>query len=464
MTTLQAFSLAQDPRIKQAKKLLLAAVQEYQQTLVGIRAPDPALVDDYRERLAQLAELRAGKTYFPFLGSGIGNGALVELMDGSVKYDFISGIGVHYLGHSHPDIVAASLDAALSDTVMQGHLQQNADTIPVLEELTKASGLPHCFLTTSGAMANENALKLAFQKHFPATRVLAFNHCFMGRTWALSQITDKALYRQGLPLSIQVDYVPFYDPQHPEQSTDAALLALKEYIARYPKQHAVMVYELIQGEGGFNIGSPDFFHRLMTLCKEHNIAVIVDEVQTFGRLPSLFAFQYFGLQDLVDIVSIGKLSQVCATLFSKEYSPKPGLLSQTFTGSTASLHAARVILRYLLHEGFLGPEGKIAQVGSYFTDKLQALAIKYPDLIQGPFGLGAMVAFTPLGGHPQPVARFVHNLFNAGVISFIAGSEVTRVRFLVPVGGIKLQDIDAVCTIVEQTLVLTAQELKSNTS
>ncbi len=81
----------------------------------------------------------------------------------------------------------------------------------------------------------------------------------------------------------------------------------------------------------------------MTLCRENHIAVCCDEVQTFGRLPKLFAFQYFGLEDLVDIVSIGKLSQVCATLFRKEFKPKAGLLSQTFTGSTSSLHAARVI-------------------------------------------------------------------------------------------------------------------------
>ncbi len=91
-------------------------------------------------------------------------------------------------------------------------------------------------------MANENALKLAFQTHQPATRIMAFNHCFMGRTWSLSQITDKAQYRFGLPLNVQVDYVPFYDVQRPAESTQAALNAMKEYIQRYPKQHAIMVF------------------------------------------------------------------------------------------------------------------------------------------------------------------------------------------------------------------------------
>ena len=162
-------------------------------------------------------QFRGAKLFFPYLGSGIGKGSLVELADGSVKYDFISGIGVHHWGHSNATLVEASVDAALQDTVMQGNLQQNAQGAVLAQEILSAANaggatLSHCFFSTSGAMANENALKIIFQKKYPADRVLAFEGCFMGRTLALSAITDREEYRQGLPATLSVDYLPFFDP------------------------------------------------------------------------------------------------------------------------------------------------------------------------------------------------------------------------------------------------------------
>lgn len=460
MTELASHILARDPRVKQAKELLLASLKDAQVTLTGIRPPNNQHITVYANALERLSELRGGKTYFPYLGSGIGNGALVELLDGSVKYDFISGIGVHYFGHGHLDIVEACIEASIADTVMQGHLQQNADTLELTERLINLSGMDHCFLTSSGAMANENALKLAFQHNTPAYRILAFDHCFMGRTWSLSQITDKPMYRLGLPANVMVDYVPFFDAHEPEKSTEAALAQMKNHLERYPQQHALMAFELVQGEGGFYPGNQAFFRALMTLCREHSIAVLVDEIQTFGRLPALFAFQYFGVEDLVDLVTIGKLSQVCATLFTKKYLPKPGLLSQTFTASTSAIRTSKLILEQLSTKEFLGSEGKIAQVGRYFTEKLTQLAAIHPELLCGPFGIGAMIAFTPLSGKATDVALFVQNLFQAGVISFVAGKDPTRVRFLVPVGAVTFSNIDKVLTIVEETLIQTAKQLK----
>ncbi|TXI40299.1 MAG: aminotransferase class III-fold pyridoxal phosphate-dependent enzyme [Nitrosomonas sp.] len=456
MKPLIASSLANDPDISKAMESILKTVQKYQQEITQIRSANPERTLSYEAALQKLGELRGGKTYFPFLGSGIGNGALVELMDGSIKYDFISGIGVHYFGHNHPDIVAACLQAAISDTVMEGNLQQNIDTVELCNTLVEASGLPHCFLCSSGAMANENALKIAFQHHQPANRILAFTHCFAGRTWSLAQITDKALYREGLPTNVFVDYVPFYNSDSPEESTATAVKVMKEHLARHPKEHAIMFFELVQGEGGCYPGNTDFFRSLMTLCRENNIAVFADEVQTFGRLPQLFAYQYFGLQDLIDIVSIGKLSQVCATLFTDKYLPKAGLLSQTITSSTSAIRSCQVIVQQLLQGGYFGDNGKIAQIGTYFSRKLQEISKRHPSLIEGPYGLGAMVAFTPFEGNPERVGRFVQNLFQVGVIGFTAGSNPMRVRFLVPAGAVSLHDIDVVCDIIEKVLVTTA--------
>ncbi|MBM3301015.1 MAG: aminotransferase class III-fold pyridoxal phosphate-dependent enzyme, partial [Deltaproteobacteria bacterium] len=222
-----AEQLAQDPRIGAAKKLFMEALADYQQRIEGVREGAPDLKISYDALIKGFGELRGGALFYPYLGSGIGRGALVELADGSVKYDFISGIGVHHWGHSHPEVVEACLEAALKDTVMQGNLQQNAESVSLAKTLLiaanqKGARLDHCFFSTSGAMANENALKLAFQKKFPADRILAFEGCFMGRSSTLSQVTDKPAYREGLPLTVPVDYVPFHDPSREDQGAEVS--------------------------------------------------------------------------------------------------------------------------------------------------------------------------------------------------------------------------------------------------
>jgi acetylornithine/N-succinyldiaminopimelate aminotransferase len=452
---LAAEALALDSRVAKAKSLLVDAVKSHQSHLSGIRPPNPQLRQKYQDLLAAFSECRGGKLWFPYLGSGIGNGVFVELLDGSVKYDFISGIGPQVLGHSHPNLVEAGVDAAISDLVMQGNLQQNGDALELSIHLCRVSGMDHCFLTSSGAMANENALKIAFQKRFPAKRILAFEGCFAGRTLALSQITDKPSYREGMPLTISVDYIPFFDPENPEVSTERALKKLKTHLSRYPKEHAAMCFELVQGERGFYVGEKDFFIKIMQVLKDHQVSIWIDEVQTFGRTPQLFAFQYFGLNEYADIVTIGKLSQVCATLFNSTHRPRPGLLSQTFTSSTSAIRAAKTILNELQHGDYFGPEGKIVKVYDYFSKKLMEIAQRHPELVKGPFGIGTMIAVTPYDGETKQVTQFVHNLFDAGVISFIAGLYPTRVRFLVPTGVLRFEDIDEVARIFEKVLLET---------
>ena len=172
-SSLAAERLYNDPRVAEAKQLLLAAVADHQKDLNAVREADPALTVDYQALLEQFGQHRGGNTFFPYLGSGIGNGSYVELADGSVKLDLITGIGVHGFGHSHPILVDAGVDAAISDTVMQGNLQQNTNSCDISKLLVDTAcetgaALKHCFLTTSGAMANENSLKMAFQHNHPA--------------------------------------------------------------------------------------------------------------------------------------------------------------------------------------------------------------------------------------------------------------------------------------------------------
>jgi len=451
--SLEASNLLADKDISKGKELILNAILKHSSNLTTIRPPISDLKQEYQETLQEFSKLRGANLLYPYLGSGIGNGPLVELIDGSVKYDFITGIGVHFFGHSNSKLIETCLDAACSDITIQGHLQQNIDSMGLLKILTSLSHLPHCFLTTSGSMAVENSLKIALQKQFPANRILAFERCFSGRSYMLAQISDKPYLRDQLPMTYPVDYIPFYDPKEPEESTKRALGALNKIIARYPKQHALMLFELVQGEGGCYPGSKDFFVSLMSLLREHGIAIVVDEVQTFGRLPEIFAFQYYGLEEFVDVCALGKLSFVCATLFSERFTPKQGLLGQTFTSTTSSIRCSTEILKMLLHGGFYGPQGKIAVLGGYFKNKLKQLEARKTELLCDITGVGGMIAFTPFGGNKQKISQFLNNLFHAGVIAFSAGQNPLRVRFLPPMGIITEKDIDNVMEIVEKTLI-----------
>ena len=195
-----------------------------------------ALTPRQYERAVRRLEGRRGRPLpFPALLAGSGSGARVRLADGSTRLDFATGIGVYGFGHSDPDLLETAAVAAACDTVFQGHLAPGPEYLRLSDALLRHAGpsLRHVWLSVSGAIANENALKLILQKHAPADRIVAFDHNFAGRTLALAELTDKPAYREGLPLRGAVDYVPFYDPSRPD-STQASLAALDAVLARHP--------------------------------------------------------------------------------------------------------------------------------------------------------------------------------------------------------------------------------------
>jgi acetylornithine aminotransferase len=446
-----------DPRIKEAKKLIQDALKEHQSKITGAKPGNPELKESYDELLKKMGEYRGGALFYNYLGTGIGHGPLVELADGSVKYDFITGIGVHYMGHSHAGVIDAQINGAISNTVMNGHLQQNTDSAKLLELISKeackyGAEVKNVFLTTSGAMANENAFKIIFQKRYPAARFFSFEKCFSGRTLGMAWVTDKAAYRQGLPKTIDVDYIPFYCEADHKGSINLAVNAMKKAISRFPGQHAGFCMELIQGENGSWVGHTEYFEALIKVCQENNVSVFIDEVQTFGRTHELFSFQHFKLDKCADVVAIGKNSQVCATLFKDDHKPKPGLMSQTFTGASSQIAASYYVINEIVNGGYLGKEGKIEKLHQHFKGHLERLAKKYPDKVSGPFGIGAMVAMTVFGGDEAKSKAFTLKLFENGALSFMAGSAPTRVRFLMPVMAVEPKHIDDVCEIIEKTL------------
>lgn len=458
MNTLIADQFFNDPDVIKSQELIIKALVKHQSSITEIKGPKSGLIKGYKQVITDLGKVRGGNLFFPYIASGIGNGPFVELADGSIKYDFISGIGVYHFGHSNAELIKAGIKAALFDTTMQGNVQQSVHGLRFSKKLielanVKGAKLEHCFLTTSGVMAGENALKLAFQKKYPATRILAFKRCFAGRTILFSQITDKADYRSGLPVTFPIDYIPFFDPKNAAASIKEAQAVLKEYIDRYPGEHAAMIFELILGEGGYYEGSAEFHQGLMEICKKANIAILVDEVQTFARTQEPFAFQYYRLDNWVDVVWVGKATQVCATLFTEDFIPRPGLISQTFTSSTVAIAVGEIILEMLIKDGYFGPQGKIVKFHKLFTGELKKINKRHPDLLCGPYGEGIMVAITVFDGSVEKSKAFVLKLFEAGVLSYIAGKNPTRVRFLIPIGAIEKGHIIKVCKIIENTLL-----------
>ncbi len=451
--------LKSDSVISSTIDQLLARCQEIQSEITAIRPANPELEQSYADTIAKFSEIRGGNLFFPYLSSGVGHGPFVELADGSIKYDLTCGIGVHILGHGHPIVQKASIRAGLEDVTMQGNLQQNLPSMELCQKLLdlaqKKSGskLAHCFLTSSGVMAGENALKMAMQKNSPASRVLAFEHCFAGRTLAFSQINDKPAFRDGLPEILNVDYVPFYNPADPDGSTKRALDTLEQHLKRHPGHYAAMIFELIQGEGGFHVAPQSFHRALMEKCKEHGVAVLVDEVQTFCRTYHPFAFQELDLADLIDIVWVGKAAQVCATLFTDEYTPRPGLVAQTYTASSATIAAAIAILNELDNGTYFGPNGKTMALHQAFVEGFKAIEKRHPALLTGPFGLGAMTGCTVHQGDHAKVVKLIHHLYKKGIIAFMAGANPTRLRFLIPVGALELRHIPEILDILETSLL-----------
>jgi acetylornithine aminotransferase len=456
-TTTAAQSLRDDPRIAQAKALILQTVAEHAARLDGVRPPRPELADHYQQLLSEAAAARGAPLFWPYLAAGLGHGPYVELADGSVKLDFIGGIGVYGCGHSHPGTIEAALGAAIDDVPMQGNLQLHPPSVRVAQRLIELAAceqapLKHCMLSTSGAMANENALKLAFHKAAPADRVLAFDNAFAGRSIALAAITDRPSYRKGIPIALSVDYLPCLDINHPERSTRWAVDELKRLLARYPGKHAAFWAELIAGEGGYYPGSHDFFAALCRPIREAGIPIIFDEVQSFSRTSRPFAFQHFKLQEFADIVTLGKITQVCATLYRESFKPTAPILSQTFTGATSSMAIALSTLDALQAANCFGDEGQNMRRHRHFAAGLERLVHRHPGKIAGPFGEAMMIAFTPGSGSGEDAKWLMDLMFAEGLLGFVCGSNPTRLRFLPPPAITTERHIDAALELLDQAL------------
>ncbi len=439
------------PAVREAASALLDAVAEE----AASRQLSP---QRYARAIREVERLRARPLVLPALASGLGRGARVRLADGTWKLDFIGAIGVYGFGHGDRDLLETAVAAAAGDVVFQGHLVPGPEYLRVSKALLRHAGkrLKHVFLSLSGAMANENALKMIFQKRFPADRFVAFEGGFAGRTTTLAELTDKPGFREGLPLRGNVLQVPFFDRFDPE-STRKSLAALDAHLRRHPGRVAGMLFELVQGEGGIRTAPREFFVALMERCHEEGVAVWVDEVQTFARTGELFAFRALELDEWVDLVTAGKTLQGSAVLFTKAYAPRPGLVSGTYAGASVGMAVGARIIERLESEGYLGPEGRVAVLGRRVAHRFDSLAKRMPRAVGEREGLGAMHAFVALDGSAQVARAVLEAAFEEGLLLFTAGSEPTRIRMLLPLNTTD-EELEAGFTMLEKALRRVAEE------
>lgn len=437
MAKLVGREIAESTRIKTLINELVTEMSQLEKSLSNVRDPVDELVEQGKKLIDEAGKYRGRPLMYQFMGTGAGHGPYVELEDGSVKLDLINGIGVHIFGHGHPRIRAASIRGALSDVVMQGNLEPNHEYAllgkRMVELASKKSRLKYCWLTTCGTMANENALKIARQKHSPARMIVGMENAFAGRSTMMAELTDNPAYRQGLPTYNEVLRIPWYKADDPKGSSEAALRKLKEHVANHEKNISCFTFEPMLGEGGYRAAPREFFVPMLEFCKEKNIAVWVDEVQTFMRTGELFAFETLDIGKYVDICTVAKTLQTGAILYTEEYNPQPGLVAGTFSGASSALAAGLESLKMITEEGYLGADGKIMKIHREFVSMLNRLnETTCKGQLREAGGLGLMIAVTPLDGSKDMVTKLLYTMYKNGLIGFSCGRDPYRLRFLVP--------------------------------
>lgn len=445
-------------------------------TLNGVKPPTPEFQTEYDQLLKQVSQVRGRDLFYPYVGSGGGSGVFVELQDGSVKMDLINGIGIHLFGHSHPDLVRASLKASLQDVVNQGNLQPNLEYLQLgsalVEHAKNKSQLKHIWLSTCGSMANENALKIVRQKKSPARKIIAMKDAFAGRSTMMAEITDNVAYKKGLPEYNEVLRVPFAtttslrscnvsckEKCRVSNESEAVLSLLKRYVEENPGDICCFTFEPMLGEGGYKVACREFFVPILRYLREQGIPIWADEVQTFGRTGELFAFETLGIGEFVDVVTIAKTAQLGATLFTSEMNPEPGLVAGTFAGATAQLATGLESVRLLQEGGYFGPHGRIEKIHQKFLDVFDSLRNgSCKGMVKDAGGLGVMMAMTPFDGEKENVMKVLRALYKNGVIAFNCGKSPVRLRFLIPV-IIKDEEIELFGHILEKSLLEVAKEI-----
>lgn len=405
------------------------------------------------------------------IASGMGNlspiyvekaeNAYVWDIEGRRYIDFAAGIAVNNTGHSNSRIieaVKAQLDKFSHTCAM---VTPYTSFVELAEQLTaRAPGNSDkkAIFVTTGAEAVENAIKVA-RAHTGRSGVIAFKGGFHGRTNMTMGLTGKvAPYKAGFgPFPNEIYHAPYPNAYH-GISVEDSLQGLKDLFACdiEPSRVAAIIFEPVQGEGGFYQAPPAFAQALRKLCDEHGIVLIADEIQTgFARTGKLFATEYLGIEP--DLMTMAKgiaggfpLSALVGKAEIMD-AAAPGGLGGTYAGSPLACVAALEVLKIIDEENLCEKALSISEVMSQRLTKLQ----EQLDVIGDVRALGAMVAMELVGkdGAPDPelTKALVAKANAAGVILLSCGVRGNVIRFL-PALTAELDTIHDGLDIVEKCL------------
>jgi len=363
-------------------------------------------------------------------------------VEGKRYIDFAAGIAVLNTGHRHPRLVEAIQRQLGRFTHTAYQIVPYASYVELAEKINQRapgrSAKKTAFFTT-GAEAVENAIKIA-RAATGRPGVIAFSGGFHGRTMMGMALTGKVVpYKVGFgPFPGEVFHAPYPCALH-GVSVDDSLKALQHLFKADvdPKRVAAIIFEPVQGEGGFNVAPPAFVKALRAVCDEHGILLIADEVQTgFGRTGRLFAMEHYEVAP--DLTTMAKslaggmpLSAVCGRAEVMD-APAPGGLGGTYAGNPLAVASALAVLDVLDGEQLI-PRG--AALGQRLVARLESLKSRVPQIAEVR-GLGAMVAveFRRADGSPDPeFTREVQNrALEQGLLLLSCGVYGNVIRFLFP--------------------------------
>lgn len=355
--------------------------------------------------------------------------------DKGKKYiDMLAGIAVNTLGYAHPKLTETICNQAkkLIHVSNLFKIKPQEEVAKILVENSIEDG--KVFFCNSGAEANETAIKLV-RKYFydkgksEKYEIITFTGGFHGRTIGSLTATAQPKYHEGFkPLLQGIKYAEF-------NNIESLKKALSE-------KTAAIMFEIIQGEGGINPIDKEFLKEIITIAKEKEILIVVDEVQTgIGRTGKFFAYQHFDFKP--DIITSAKGiaggvpagAVIAKTDIAKSFTP--GTHGSTFGGNYLAMSASKVVLNEVLKNGFLD---EVYKKGEYLKDRLKKLGLT-------PRGLGLMI------GVPLPENISVKDLVKVclrnRLIVGMAGNNTLR---FVPPLIINYNEIDEAIEILKKSL------------
>jgi len=363
--------------------------------------------------------------------------------DGKRLIDFASGIAVLNTGHGHPRIVAAIKNQLDLFTHTCHQVLPYAPYVELAERLnalTPGDFEKKSLFVSTGAEAVENAIKIA-RAYTKRTAVIAFAGGFHGRTFMGMSLTGKMVpYKVGFGSMVpEVFHVPFPYELHGISIADSLNAIQKLFKSDVnPERVAAIIFEPVQGEGGFVPAPKEFVTEVRALCDKHGIVMIADEIQTgFARTGTMFAMDAY--ETAPDIITMAKslaggvpLAAVCGRAEIMD-AAQPGGLGGTYGGNPLGIAAAHAVLDVIKEEGLCE---RAAALGEKLRGHLTNLQRDIPEIaeVRGP---GFMVAVEFNNQDGTPAAEMTNAIrveaLKRGLLLLTCGIYGNVVRFLAPI-------------------------------